>query len=157
MDLTVDTVEIVDPTHPLYGKTLPLVAITTTRRILGRAAIVWIDPGVEKAVPLRATNLADSPAPLPSPCRLSVASAERLLAVVASLPETGSEEEHGEDHPGEALGEVPGAARAAPRREHAVERRGERHPSAPGVGDIGTEEQSLGGGKMGCRDEGGGL
>jgi hypothetical protein len=152
----VDTVEIVDPTHPLYGKTLPLVGITTTKRILGPAAIVWIDPGVEKAVALSATSLADSPAP-PSPCRLSVDSVERLLAVVASLPDTGPEEEHGEDRPDAATGEAPGAARFAPRGERATERRGERYPPAWGVGDIGTEEQDIGGKEMDQGDAGGGL
>jgi hypothetical protein len=33
----VEEVEIVDPTHPLHGKTLPLVGITT-RQHLGRVA-----------------------------------------------------------------------------------------------------------------------
>jgi len=148
----VDTVEVVDPTHPLYGRTLPLVGVTT-KQVLGLAAIVWIRPGVERMVPLSATSIADAPAPPPSPCRLSVASVERLLAVVASLPDTGSEEEHAENHPGEASG----AARAAPGGTHAAERRDEGCPPARGVGDIGAEEQDLGEGGMGSGDAGGGL
>lgn len=154
MDLTADTVEVVDPTHPLYGKTLPLVGVTT-KKDLGRAAIVWIRTGVERLVPLSATSLADTPAPPPSPCRLSVASVERLLAVVASLPDTGSEEKHGEDHPGGVLSEAPGAARAAPRGERPAASRGERCPSAGSVGDTGAEKQGFGEGEMGRRDEGG--
>lgn len=86
-----DTVEIVDPTHPLYGKTLPLVGVTTRQR-LGRTAVVWLYPGVERCVPLSATDLAEiRPAP-PSSSRLSVASLERLLAVVASLLRTDLED-----------------------------------------------------------------
>ncbi len=86
-----DTVEIVDPTHPLHGKTLPLVGITTRQR-LGRVAVVWLYPGVERCVPLSATNLSETPSAPPSPSRLSVASLERLLAVVASLPQTDLED-----------------------------------------------------------------
>jgi hypothetical protein len=146
-----DTVEIVDPTHPLYGKTLTLVGLTT-RKNLGRVAIAWIHPGVERRIPLSATNFADTPTPPPSPRRLSVASVERLLAVVASFPDTGSEEEHGGNHPGAATG----ATLSASRGERASERRGEGRPPAWGVGDFGTEEQGLGGKEMGQGDAGGG-
>ena len=154
-----DTVEVVDPTHPLYGKTLPLVGVTT-KKDLGRAAIVWIRNGVERVVPLSATSLADTPAPPLSPCRLSVLSVERLLAVVASLPDTGSEEKHGEDHPSTAAGGASGAARAAPRgerRESATERRGEGSPPAGGMDDTGAAKQRLGEAEMGRRNEGGDL
>ena len=120
---------------------------------------MWIRTGVERVVPLSATSLADAPAPSPPPCRLSVASVERLLAVVTSLPDTGSEEKHGEDHPSTATsaatGEASGAARAAPRGERAAESRGEGCPSAGSVGDIGAEKQGFGEGEMGRRDEGG--
>ena len=150
-----DTIEVVDPTHPLYGKTLPLVGVTT-RKSLGRAAIVWIRPDVERMVPLRATNLGGVPVP-PSPCRLSMDSVERLLAVVASLPNIGSEEEHGENHPSAATGEATGAARAASRGKRAAERRGEGRSPAGGMDDSEAAEQGLGEGEMGRCDEGGGL
>jgi hypothetical protein len=39
-----DTVEIVDPAHPLYDKKLPLVGFST-KQYLGRVAIVWLYPG----------------------------------------------------------------------------------------------------------------
>lgn len=155
-DLTVDTVEVVDPTHPLYGKTLPLVGVTT-KKDFGRAAIVWIRNGVERVVPLSATSLAATPAPPLPPCRLSVASVERLLAVVASLPDTGLEDEHAEDHHNAAVGESPGAARATPRREFTIERRGQGSPPAGGVDDTGAAKQRLGEAEMGRRNEGGGL
>jgi hypothetical protein len=87
----VDTVEIVDPTHPLYGRTLPLVGITIKQR-LGQTAVVWLHPGVERFVPLSATDLSERPPALPWPSRLSVDSLERLLAVVASLPHTDLED-----------------------------------------------------------------
>jgi hypothetical protein len=80
--LPTDTVEVTDPTHPLYGLTFPLVGITTKQR-LGRVCVVWLHPGVERVIPVAATSLAD---PLPGPpasCRLSVAGLETLLAVVA--------------------------------------------------------------------------
>ena len=131
-----NTVEIVDSTHPLYGETLPLVGLTT-KQVLGRVAIVWIHPGIERMIPLRATSLADPPAPEPYPCRLSVASVERLLSVVASLPETGPEEAHGEDRTTEALKEAPGATRAAPRGASPATRP-QRHSSTGGVDDAGT-------------------
>lgn len=148
-----DTVEVIDPTHALYGKILPLVGVTT-RKNLGRVAIVRIHPGVERKIPLSATSLADTLTPPPSPCRLSVVSVERLLAVVASLPDTGLEEEHGENHPG---GEATGATRATSRGKRAAERRGEGRPPAGGMDDSETAEQGFGEGEMGRCDEGGGL
>lgn len=147
-----DTVEALDPTHPLYGKTLPLVGVTN-KQVLGRVAIVWINPGVERMVPLYATSLADAPMTPPSPCRLSVASVERLLAVLASFPETGPEEDHGEDRPSEA----PGAARAAPRGTLPAKPRDEECSPAGGVADAGAKEQGFGATEMGRRDEGGGF
>ena len=148
-----DTVEIVDPTHALYGKTLPLVGVTT-RKNLGRVAYVRIHPGVERKIPLSATSLADTLTPPPSPCRLSVTSVERLLAVVASFPNTGLEEEHGENHPGS---EATGATRAAPGEPHTAEHRDEGCPPAGGMEDSETVEQGFGEGEMGRCDEGGGL
>ena len=144
-------VEIVDPTHPLYGRTLPLVGVTT-KQVLGRVAIVWIHPGVERMVPLSATGLADAPAPPPSPCRLSVASVERLLAMVASFPEIGPEEAHGENRPSEALGGAIGAAHAASRGTHPAEPPDEGCPPAKGMADTEAEDQDLSEGEMGPGD-----
>ncbi|MBA3617595.1 MAG: hypothetical protein H0W52_16000 [Rubrobacteraceae bacterium] len=118
-----EEVEIVDPTHPLHGKTLPLVGITTRQR-LGRVAVVWLYPGVERCVPLSATDLAEIPPASPSPSRLSVASLERLLAVVASLPQTDAED--ADDGARTGLGTDPKGARAtdaALRAERTEERR----------------------------------
>src|SRR5215471_7395824 len=93
--LPTDTVEVTDPTHPLYGLTFPLIGVTTKQR-LGRVCVVWLYPGVERVLPVAATSLAGS-APLPpSPCRLSVAGLEALLAVVASQAAPDQEETHGD-------------------------------------------------------------
>jgi len=92
--LPTDTVEVTDPTHPLYGLTFPLIGVTTKQR-LGRVCVVWLYPGVERIIPLTATSLAD---PLPGPaasCRLSVAGLEAFLAVVAQA-DSRQEKVHGD-------------------------------------------------------------
>jgi hypothetical protein len=145
----VDTVEIVDPAHPLYGKTLPLVGLTTRQR-LGRVAVVWLYPGVERCVPLSATDLAEIPPAPPSPSRLSVASLERLLAVVASLPHTDSLEDADDDSrtgPGSELGPA-GATDASLRGERTGGKKG--RADRTGDGSMGSMGGSF------CGDEGGG-
>ena len=144
-----DEVEIVDPTHPLHGKTLPLVSITTRQR-LGRVAVVWISPGVERCVPLSATDLAETPPATPSPSRLSVVSLKRLLAVVASLPL--ADVEGADDDARTGPGAEPGATRATDaslRVGRAEGRRTDRagNGSARGVG--GPARGDEGGGTQG--------
>ena len=80
--LPTDTVEVTDPTHPLYGLTFPLIGVTTKQR-LGRVCVVWLYPGVERVILLTATSLADPLQGPPTSCRLSVAGLEAFLAVVA--------------------------------------------------------------------------
>jgi hypothetical protein len=144
----VGTVEIVDPTHPLYDKTLPLVGITT-KQFIGRVAVVWLHPGVERFVPLSATDLAEIPPASLSPSRLSVASLERLLAVVASLPQTNLED--ADDDARTTSGAGPGATGATD-----VALRGERtgkeqgRTSRPGNEPARSVEGSV------CSDEDGG-
>jgi hypothetical protein len=82
---------------------------------------------------------------------------ERLLAMVASFPEIGPEEAHGENRPSEALGGAIGAAHAASRGIHRGEHRDEGCPPAKGMADTGAEEQDLGEGEMGSSDARGGL
>lgn len=120
-----DTVEVVDPAHPLYGKTLPLVGFNTKQH-LGRVAVVWLYPGVERFVPLSATDLAETPPAPPSPSRLSVASLERILAVVASLPHRGLEDadDDARTDPGSEPGPAAGATDAALRGGRADEGEG---------------------------------
>src|SRR4051812_19970569 len=85
LDLTGETIRVVDPTHPLYDLSLPLVGVTATSR-LGQVCVVWLQPGVTRVIPQAATSLA-TVVSSPSPCRLSVTSIQRLLAVVGSLPD----------------------------------------------------------------------
>jgi hypothetical protein len=66
---------------------------------LGVVCVVWIRRGVERLVPVGATNLADEPLELPSPCRLSVGSVKELLAVVASFSQAPPEEAHTAETP----------------------------------------------------------
>ena len=70
---------MVDPRHPLCGRTLPLVGITQ-KSYLGRCCVVWIRPHVERNVPVSATDLEFNPNEL-SPVPLSLASIQQLVRV----------------------------------------------------------------------------
>ena len=84
----VECIEITDPTHPLYGLTLPCLSVTVKQR-LGRVCVVWLAPGVERLIPVASTSLAQV-RPSPSPCRLSVAAVHQLLAVLVSVVDVSS-------------------------------------------------------------------
>lgn len=83
--LPTDTVEVIDPGHPLYGLTLSLIGITK-KQCVGNACVVWTQPGIERIAPLAATSLARGIVPQSS-CRVSVEAIRRLLHVVATIPE----------------------------------------------------------------------
>ena len=68
---------MVDPRHPLFGRTLPCVGIANSSN-RGRCCIVWIRPTVERHVPVSATNLEQNPqAPFSLP--ISVESLRQFL------------------------------------------------------------------------------
>src|SRR6266568_3868956 len=90
--LPTDTVEVTDPTHPLYGLSFPLIGITVKQR-LGRVCVVWLHPGIERAIPVSATNLAGQDRVLSS-CRLSVAGLQTLLHVLSPLVCPSQEDTH---------------------------------------------------------------
>ncbi len=90
--LPTDTVEVTDPTHPLYGLSFPLIGITVKQR-LGRVCLVWLHPGIERAIPVSATNLAGEERVL-SACRLSIAGLQALLRVLSSLVSPSQEDAH---------------------------------------------------------------
>jgi hypothetical protein len=90
--LPTDTVEVTDPTHPLYGLSFPLIGITVKQR-LGRVCLVWLHPGIERAIPVRATDLASEPH-VPVMCRLSVAGLQALLHVLSPLVCPNQEDAH---------------------------------------------------------------
>ena len=81
--LPTTTVEVTDPTHPLYGLSFPLIGITVKQR-LGRVCLVWLHLGIERAIPVSATKLAGEERVL-SACRLSGAFLQALLHVLSSL------------------------------------------------------------------------
>ena len=77
------TITVVDPRHPLCGRTLTLVAMTH-HATLGRCCVVWLRPQIEQLVPVRATNLEFDPNDI-SPSPLSLAAVEQLLRVVHDI------------------------------------------------------------------------
>jgi hypothetical protein len=85
-------VEVTDPTHPLYGLSFPLIGVTVKQR-LGRVCLVWLHPGIERAIPVPATNLAGEPHASVT-CRLSVAGLQALLHVLSPLVCPSQEDAH---------------------------------------------------------------
>jgi hypothetical protein len=77
-------VEVIDPTHALYGLRLPLHEIVHHRSPLGHTCAVELSPGIVRLIPVAATDLGGVRQP-PSPCRLSVAAVRSLLLVVTSI------------------------------------------------------------------------
>lgn len=47
---------VVDPRHPLYGRTFPLLHVKNTRELIP-SCLVQLAAGVERLIPLQATNL----------------------------------------------------------------------------------------------------
>ncbi len=72
-----ETVTVVDPRHPLFGRTLPCVGIANSSH-RGRCCIVWIRPTVERHVPVSATNLEFNPK-IHFPLPISVESLQQFL------------------------------------------------------------------------------
>jgi Transposase IS116/IS110/IS902 family len=77
-------VEVIDPTHALYGLRLPLHEIVHHSSPLGHTCAVELSPGIVRLIPVAATDLGGVRRP-PSPCRLSVAAVRSLLLVVTSI------------------------------------------------------------------------
>ena len=72
-----ETVSVVDPRHPLFGRTLPCVGISNSCH-RGRCCILWIRPTVERHVPVTATDLEYDPSTL-YPLPISLESLQQLL------------------------------------------------------------------------------
>ena len=77
------TITVIDPRHPLCGRTLTLVAMTHHSE-LGRCCVVWLRPQVERLIPVPATNLEFDPNDI-SPAPLSLTAVEQLLRVVHDI------------------------------------------------------------------------
>lgn len=72
-----ETVTVVDPRHPLFGRTLPCLGIANSSH-RGRCCIVWIRPTIERHVPVTATNLEYDPTTL-YPLPISVSTLRQFL------------------------------------------------------------------------------
>jgi hypothetical protein len=72
-----ETVTVIDPRHPLYGRTLPLITITN-KAYLGRCCIVWVYGGHNQCVPLAATDRAPEP-PTIFPVPLNLTAVQQLI------------------------------------------------------------------------------
>ncbi len=72
-----ETVTVVDPRHPLFGRTLPCLGIANSSH-RGRCCIVWLRPSVERHVPVEATSLEYDPTSL-YPLPISVESLRQFL------------------------------------------------------------------------------
>jgi len=79
-----ETVTVTDPTHLLYGLTVPLLRVGVQERV-GRVCVVRLRPAAERRIPLAATSLNGITMPV-SPARLSVVAVTTLLAAVATIP-----------------------------------------------------------------------
>ena len=68
---------ITDPRHPLYGRTFPLVYITN-KPYSGRCCVLWLQEGMERNVPVEATDRSIEPLTI-FPLPLNLSSVGQLL------------------------------------------------------------------------------
>src|SRR5262245_4333668 len=73
-------VEVIDPTHPLYGRRFPLVSITRGACSDSRARVEWRF-GLTLLLPLEVTNLVPSNEQRTTPTKLSIEAMQELVAV----------------------------------------------------------------------------
>ena len=74
-----EVIEVVDPTHPLFGSRIPLLSITTLRG-LHRGCLVRLESGVERTLAIEATDLGALPR-FPWNSSLSLQALSALLTV----------------------------------------------------------------------------
>jgi hypothetical protein len=72
-----ETVTVIDPRHPLYGRTLPLIHITNKQH-RGQCCIVWLYTGYDQGIPLAATDRAPEP-PTIFPVPLCLTAMQQLV------------------------------------------------------------------------------
>ena len=89
---------VTDPRHPLYGRTFPLIHITNKPNS-GRCCVLWFEEGIERNVPVEATDRSIEPLnifPLPlnlSSVRQLLTTCEQIISQI--MEETMEEEENG--------------------------------------------------------------
>jgi hypothetical protein len=82
---------VIDPRHPLYDQTFPLLHLTNARNLI-RCCVVQLPPDVERLIPITATNLASaSPLVFSSPIDLS--SLQRLITTFRRIQAIRAEEQ----------------------------------------------------------------
>ena len=74
---TEETVTVIDPRHPLVGRTFPLINITNMPRT-GSCCIVRYLDSLERSIPLRATDRSPEPIEIPR-SSINLASVRQLL------------------------------------------------------------------------------
>ena len=82
---TPETVTIVDPRHPLYDQTFPLLQIKNHRNLIP-SCLVRVLEGVDRLVPVAVTDLAATPVIVYS-SPLDVSSLENLVQAFARVQE----------------------------------------------------------------------
>jgi hypothetical protein len=83
------TVTVIDPRRPLYGQTFPLNGLVN-HSDYGPCVVVWISSGLQRQIPIIATNLAAEP-PVVNPCPLSLTSIIKLLSAYARFAQQSKE------------------------------------------------------------------
>ena len=100
-----ETVTVVDPRHPLYDQTFPLLHIKN-KQALVRSCLVLLTESVERLIPLAVTDLALSP-PAVYPVPLDISSLQTLIETFNRIAmQLEKEDENGEERGGPARGEV---------------------------------------------------
>jgi len=89
-----ETVTIVDPRHPLYDQTFPLLYLTNARNLI-QCCVVRLTPSVERLIPITATDLVPAP-PVVFPSPVDLSSLQRLITTFRSIQAAIAEEEHDE-------------------------------------------------------------
>ncbi len=114
-------VTIVDPTHPLYGRTLPLLRVHSARS--KARLVIQLPDGRVQWIPRAVTDLGTSAVAAPPPARIAVPTLLPLAQLVCAML-TGKEDMHHDTAPaltvprGESPGvldpvELPGCTHAA--------------------------------------------
>ena len=129
-----EMVTIVDPCHPLFGRTLPCVGIANSP-YQGCCCVVWIRPTIERHVPITVTNLAYDPATV-YPLPISVESLQQflqefLLVSGERIGDPTHDDSTAQCEVGSTKRATPAADQTEPRLEHAQPGATNRCP--PGV------------------------
>jgi hypothetical protein len=90
------TVTVVDPRHPLYDQTFPLIHIKNKQELV-RSCLVLLRENVERLIPLAVTDLALSP-PDVFPVPLDISSLQNLIETFSRMTsQLEQEDENGAD------------------------------------------------------------